>query len=272
MFGYVSINRAALTEGEYLRFRSFYCGLCRVLRERYGFRGQVTLSYDMTFLVILLSALYELEETAGQTRCALHPRRKHDTVYNEAFEYAADMNVALSYHMCLDNWRDDGSLPHAAQARLLRKGYAQVESKYPGKCARIAGSLQALAKLEKEACPDIDAPARCSGDMIGTLFAWREDLWAPTLEAMGDAMGRFVYFMDAYEDLPGDLKKGRFNPLKALAEREDYELLCKDALTMLMADCTREFETLPILQDAAILRNILYSGVWGKYALLQQKK
>ena len=63
MFGYVLVNPQTLEEGEKQRFRACYCGLCRALKARYGDAGRLTLSNDMTFLSMLLSALYEPEET-----------------------------------------------------------------------------------------------------------------------------------------------------------------------------------------------------------------
>ena len=83
MFGYVSINPQALSEDEKHRFRAFYCGLCRVLREAYGDVGRLTLSNDMTFLTLLLAALYEPEEKAFDERCALHPLKPHHAVTHD---------------------------------------------------------------------------------------------------------------------------------------------------------------------------------------------
>ena len=54
MFGYISINKAEMKFKDYDVYHSYYCGLCKVLKECYGRRGQVTLSFDMTFLVICL--------------------------------------------------------------------------------------------------------------------------------------------------------------------------------------------------------------------------
>ena len=59
MFGYVVLNKPEIKFKDFDMYRSFYCGLCRELRERYGISGQITLSYDMTFVILLLSALYE---------------------------------------------------------------------------------------------------------------------------------------------------------------------------------------------------------------------
>ena len=59
MFGYIAINKAEMKFKDYDVYQAYYCGLCRRLKECYGKRGQLTLSYDMTFLIVLLTGLYE---------------------------------------------------------------------------------------------------------------------------------------------------------------------------------------------------------------------
>lgn len=124
--------------------------------------------------------------------------------------------------------------------------------------------------------PDADGPANQTARMLGEVFAWREDYWADTLRELGGALGRFIYLMDAYDDLQADTKRGRYNPLIKYRAQPDYEEFCKESLTLLIAECTSAFEVLPLQKDADILRNILYSGVWGRYeqkrARAQRKK
>ena len=107
---------------------------------------------------------------------------------------------------------------------------------------------------------------------MAELFLYRQDQWEPTLRRMGFYLGKFIYLMDAYEDLEEDLKKGRYNPLRELKDREDYEQTCEKILKLMMAEASRAFERLPILKDAEILRNILYAGVWTRYGQLRYGK
>lgn len=272
MFGYVIINRDALSEAEFTRFRAHYCGLCHQLYTQYGLSGCATLSYDLTFLQLLLASLYEPEEENRSERCLLHPFKKHECVITPVNQYAADMNVAMTWHKCRDNWADDKSVLSLAEKKLLDKAYLQVEARYPEKCAFVADCIDQLSHVEKSGDTQIDRPTNLTGQIFGEMFAYQDDLWSETLRLMGEALGRFVYLMDAYDDLPGDLKKHRYNPLAALHERVDYEPFMERLLTMTIAECTAEFEKLPLVQDINILRNILYSGVWSKYAILQKKK
>ena len=54
MFGYVIPNQAALDDEAKARYRTAYCGLCRRIGALHGLRGRLTLSYDLTFLDLLL--------------------------------------------------------------------------------------------------------------------------------------------------------------------------------------------------------------------------
>ena len=272
MFGYVSINPQALTEAEKRRFRAFYCGLCRVLREAYGDVGRLTLSNDMTFLTLLLSALYEPDEQAYDERCALHPVKPHHAVTHACTRYAADMNILLAYYKCLDDAADEKSLRGRAGQAALKKAFMRVRADWPVQCQTVQESLAALTALEKAESTDLDALTRQSGRMLGACFLWRQDAFAPYLREMGDALGRFIYLMDAYEDYDGDEKHRRFNPLRALHAQPDYEERMEEILTLEMSRCARAFECLPIQQDAGLSRNVLYSGVWGGYARLKEKQ
>ncbi len=269
MFGYIVADVKALPEDAKARFRGFYCGLCRTLKARHGLRGMATLSFDMTFLALLLDALYEPDERKETRRCALHPAKKRPYVYFPAMDYVADINVALSYHKCLDNWIDDKSVVSRSEAALLEAGYRRVEAAWPEACAAIVRWLDEIHRTEERGEERIDPPVNATGVMLGELFSgWRQDIWQDPLRRIGDGLGRFIYFMDAYEDLPQDIRRKRFNPLKPLRDREDYEELCRSAMMMMAGDATQAFEELPIVQDADILRNILYSGIWSRYAFL----
>ena len=273
MFGYVVVNRETLSPENEARFRAYYCGLCKALRRRHGLTGALTLSNDMTFLSIVLSGLYEPEEQSGREICINHPFKKHDWILSEAADYAADMNVMLAYHLCMDSWRDEKKPIALAEAGLIKKGYEKVLKLYPEKCEFVGDMIKALSDIEaKGPDGDIDKPTNLTGELIGEIFAYKDDEWKKPLTRMGAALGRFIYIMDAYDDLPKDLKKKCYNPLKPIADVEDFEDRCLDMLTMHIAECTAEFENLPILKDAGIIRNILYSGVWSKYAYIQNRK
>ena len=131
MFGYVVVNPKALEEPRRDRYRAFYCGLCRTLGERYGLPARLALTYDMTFLILLLGSLYEPEERADSCRCLPHPARRHACVTTRFTGYAAALNVLLAYYNCEDDWHDERSAPKHAAALLLRRRLPLVRRAYP---------------------------------------------------------------------------------------------------------------------------------------------
>ena len=273
MFGYIVTYPEALSQERQRRFKAMYCGLCRTLRKRHGFLTSTTLSYDLTFLALLLNALYEPGEQADRERCIANPAKQHDYVLTPVLDYVADMNIALAYHKCRDDWYDDKNPISAGEAALLRRAYRTVERAYPRRCDAIERWLEQIHGWERDNVLEIDLPVNATGRMLAELFVWPEQhAFVQELKAIGDGLGRFVYFMDAYDDLPRDVRRGSYNPLKPLRDREDYEQLCQTAMMAMVADAADAFERLPILLDADIIRNVLYSGVWSKYAYIQNKR
>ncbi len=272
MFGYVNIYRPELKMKDFYKYRAYYCGLCKTLKDKYGSFGQMTLTYDMTFLIILLTSLYESDTEHGIHRCIVHPVKKHDTLCNEITNYASDMNIVLSYYHLLDDWQDDKSIAGFTGTKLLKKKFKKICDKYPRQCQTIGSSLNRLKECEKNNDQNIDLVSRCFGELMSELFVYKEDVWESALRKFGFFLGKYIYIIDAYEDLEEDIKKGRYNPLTSISQKDYYETECKNILNLMLAECTGEFEKLPCLLDADILRNILYEGVWTKFDSLQKKK
>ena len=206
MFGYVIADLARLDEGQQTRYKSFYCGLCRALYRGYGPVPALALTYDMAFLTLFLSALYEPAEQAGAKRAA---------------------------------------------------------AQYPEKAAAIRAALQTITQAEEDRTAYSEAPANAFGELMAELFTVKADRWTPVLRQFGRSLGKLIYFMDAACDLEEDRKKGQYNPLALLGVQSGADF--RPQLTLLAGDAAEAFERLPIVQDAAILQNILYSGVWTRF-------
>lgn len=265
MFGYVTAQMKLLSEEQAARYRQCYCGLCHSLSERHGELSRFTLTYDMTFLILLLSSLYEPEERESEARCAPHPFKEQKYWQNELSDYAADMNVALAYLNCIDDWKDDMSLTSLAGAKLMRKSYDEICEKYPRQCAAMQESIKALSELEEKRIEDADAASRAFGSLMAELFVYKEDHWSGYLRRFGMALGQFIYIMDACIDLRDDKRYYKYNPMLRLFNRIDEKEQFKAILEMLMAECVRAFEALPLLQDAELIQNILCFGVWTQF-------
>ena len=262
MFGYVMADGKELTKEQRIRYSAVYCGICRNIRAAAGNTARLALSYDMAFLALLLMSLYEPQETGGGHACALHPMRPFAD--SEFIRYAADMNVALGYYNCMDDYLDEGKKSAKLMAGVFSPALDEIRKKYPRQCDAIDRCIAQLNALEKENCPDPDAPAGCFGALMGELFVWKEDRWADTLRQMGMALGRFIYLADAAADYRQDKKKHRYNPFVAMGA-EDVPQQWEEYLVLAMGRCTRHYERLPLVQDKKLLDNILYSGIWIQY-------
>ena len=264
MFGYLTAQTELLTEEQLARYRACYCGLCRSLKERHGQLGRLALNYDMCFLVLLLDSLYEPETSCGDEPCIAHPRTPRPWQRSENSDYAADLTIALAYNKCLDNWHDDGAPLALAESAALKRSYRKVQALRPRQCEAIERGLRELGGLEQSGEPDPDRAAACFGALMGELFVLREDRWASILRALGGALGRFIYILDACMDLDKDALLGRYNPLRRRYGLDNAAAF-RDILKMLLADAVRAFDALPLVQDAGLMQNILCAGLWAAF-------
>ena len=264
MFGYVTASMGELTREQQRRYSAVYCGICRQIRQQSGSLSRLGLSYDMAFLALLLMSLYEPEEASGKNVCAMHPVTRREWLDGPYIRYAADMNVALAYYNCLDDWQDDGKRTAKWMAEVYEKHLPRIEESWPRQCRAIRECLERLSTMEKENCPTPDEPAGAFGELMGELMYVHDDLWMPTLQQLGNALGRFIYLLDAQLDYDSDNRKGKYNPFLAKGEEKDWKTW-EDYLVLTMGRCTANFEKLHLVQDKALLDNILYSGVWINY-------
>lgn len=272
MFGYVVVNEPELRIREFHEYRSYYCGLCRTLKEKYGIRGQITLSYDMTFLAMLLSLLYEPQETERLNRCALHPVKKQRVKGNEMIDYVADMNVLLTWYKCRDDFRDEGKIIEGIYAKSIKKRVKDIGLCYKRQKKAVKECMDSLIMLEKAGDSDIDQLSGVFGHLLGEVFVVKQDEWEKYLRHIGFYIGKFIYIVDAYEDLEQDRKKGCFNPFLEKEKEEGFDKWVKQLLTMAAAEFANTFEKLPIVENADILRNVIYSGIWTKYEEVKKKR
>lgn len=273
MFGFILPDIESLEDEEKKRYRAAYCGVCRSLKQRYGQLPRVTVSFDMTFLALVLGSLYEPQETKGAARCPLHPAKPQAFAQSEYSNYAADLSVAFAYHKLLDDWHDDHTIKSRAAAFALAGAYRKAKKRIPQECRAIEEALAEIQDMEKqlleqnESLP-LDAPANRFGLLLGDIFAHKNDFWVTDLRRFGARLGKFVYVMDAAMDLEEDLRTGSYNPFKYMDH--DPQAL-RDNLEYLAASMTEVFERLPLERDLHLLRSVLYAGVWQRFEAKENK-
>lgn len=270
MFGYINIDKAELKVKEYYEFRAFYCGLCHTLLRKFGPVGQASLSYDLTFLAMLLTSLYEPELKLEKKACVVKPLKKIPFVISPYMEYAADMNMLLAMKHFKDDWMDDGKITAKVAYTVFREKCRKVYVKYPRQWTAIENELRIIEKYEKADLQDAETIAGSFGRLFGEVFVCKDDYFKEDLRNVGFYLGKFIYLMDAYEDLEKDFKNGDYNPFKQASKETSFDEKVEDMLMFSMAKCSEAFEKLPLEKDVEILRNIIYSGVWSH--LRQMKK
>lgn len=164
MFGFITPNFETLDEKEKSRYQSVYCGLCHSLRDNYSNVARLALSYDLTFLVLLLSSLYEPREATDNCNCIFHPGNKFETAQNKFSDYCADMTVALAYHKILDDINDENKFSAKISEVALKSQYKKVEKKLPEACEKIQNLMQEICIAERQ------AKNKESGDEISKIF------------------------------------------------------------------------------------------------------
>lgn len=285
MFGYVVVNKSELKFKEFIQYRRYYCGLCRRLKKLYGRRGQMALSYDMTFLVLLLSGLYEPECEKGKRRCLAHPWNRQEYLYNACTDYAADMTALLTYYKCIDDFEDEKKWSRKLYAAGLAGKIGKRFGQYEDKAKKIEEAMARFSQIEREAAEGsqyadmacLDALSGAFGQVLLHIFSYtpfpKEKIWLEGLGKIGYEIGKFLYILDAYDDLEQDRKKDCFNPLFfSQLTGEALDGWIEDVLRGIIAQAAKEFEKLPVLEDVGILRNILYSGIWTRFYQVRERR
>ncbi len=264
MFGYLTACTELLDEEQLRRYKAAYCGLCRSLKERHGQLSRLALTYDLAFLTLLFDSLYEPERTQGEDVCVAHPFSPRPWQRSESSDYAADMTVALARLKCRDDWTDDSNPAALIEAAALRRAYERVKADRPRQCRAMEEGVLALRKLELQGDESPDRAAECFASLMGEIFVWKDDRWSGALYRLGSALGRFLYIMDACMDLDADTLYGRYNPFRRYYGLDNAARF-RDILRMLLADCARELDALPLVQDVGILQNIVCVGLWQEF-------
>ena len=273
MIGYITVNRDELKVKELNIYQAFYCGVCKDIKRQYGQLPRLTLSYEMTFLAMLLSSIYDNRPKAHRLRCLMHPTARQVYAVNKYTEYAADMCLLISYHNLMDDWTDEKKGKSLAYAELIKKAYRRAASKYPRQARAVMDGVRETYIAETAGDYNIDKLAGATGHILAEIFKYKEDdVLNRDLRRMGFFLGKFIYLMDAYDDLEKDRKSGSYNPFIKEADRENFDDYAKELLTMMAAEATVSFERLPVIDYVDILRNVLYSGIWIKYGITRKSR
>ncbi len=266
MFGYVRINKMDLTFREYEHYKAYYCGLCKYLKRNHTELSRMTINYDITFLIVLLSSIYQPSAQVFHEKCIVDPVKKKKHIINEITEYAASMNILLAYYKLEDDVNDEGDIKSRLVRRAYRKSFKTAYDKYPQKADFIKACLGELRSLEEDQSTSIDQTSNCFARLLEEIFDYKDDECRDRLRKVGFNIGKYIYIMDAYEDLDEDLEKGRYNPFTDYKDdREALKLRVDKLIGMTLSRLEEAILDLDIKVNKSIIDNIIYSGVYLRY-------
>ena len=221
------------------------------------------LSYDMTFLAILISALEEEKPVLKQEICIAHPLSRRGVIRNDAgIRYSADISVILTYYKLKDDWEDEKSVKSFARVVYLRAVKKAIRQN-PRQGEAIQAGLKRLHTLEKQHCNNPDEVADCFGKMLEVIFNRCDN--NPALAYLGYQIGRLIYLTDAYCDFEKDIKNNSYNPFVARygnkTKKESFGEDLKRTLTYTLSEIASAYELLDIKKNKELLDNIIYLGL-----------
>lgn len=262
MFGYVNIYKDELKVKDYNLFRAYYCGLCKALGKQFNQLVRLGLNFDFTFLAIMADALCEDNTQFSKEGCVKNFSKKAIVTSSRAVSYAADMSIILTYYKLLDDIADDKSIkavlaiiPFWFAKRKLKKHYACLE-------ADIRYCLKDLSEIEKKGTVYPDEAAHPFAKIMELMF----DYICKGSGKLGYNIGRYVYLIDACDDMLCDFKKKRFNVFCSAHQYigvpdDTIVKAVEDTLYMTLSSIGFEYEALPKFKNRDLLGNIIYLGI-----------
>lgn len=278
MFGYVRPPLQDLPQEDADRFRRMYCGLCHTLGKRYGTAARMILNYDFTYLAILLSEKAEGE--VHSKRCMVHPVQPREFLEeNAAMELAADESVILAYWQLRDGVEDHDwfhGLKYRSLSAILEPAYRKAAKLRPAFDETVRTQLSRLRELEQENCASIDRAADAFAVLLGSAAKEVDDpIRRRVLEQILYHLGRWVYLVDAADDMKKDAEEGNYNPVALRFEvqdgvwmpekRQEFAVTLDHSIRMI----TTAFELWDFGVWTPILQTTFYTGLFrvGKAVL-----
>ena len=284
MFGYVTPYKMELKIKDYEMFKAYYCGLCISIKNNFSNLCRMTLNYDMTFLGILLDSLEYSKHKYVVTKCIAHPMKKRPKVIdNRALDYAGFCNVSLVYYKLLDDYNDDNSLSKKFISMYIKKFINKSKEDLSPILVNIEENIKKLSFLEKSgeiiSIDELSDPFASLTAFIVSYY-YKDENFYNELYNLGYNLGRWIYIIDAFDDLKEDMEKHKFNAINKAFNTENlsYEELIinqgnRIEFNLLMsANTTVEaLDKLPINKNKDLLFNILQLGLMNKIETIKSR-
>jgi len=287
MFGYVRPYKPEMKLREYETYQSVYCGLCKQLGRFYGQLSRFTLNYDFTFLALLSIALGNEKPQYCQERCIAHPIKKRNCCHlscssEDGYGLAAGAAMLMLYYKAKDNLADS-PLHKKLLCYLTLPFFSSIRKKALLKYANVDDALRLMMEeqqnLEAAGCDSTDQAAEPTAKALSAVFMLltEDPMQKRILSQLGYQLGRWIYFMDALDDIHEDVKNKGYNPFVKrsqhvfddltleVIERDGIpEQIISDAigtLNLTTAQISATYELLDFQRLRPVLDNIIHLGL-----------
>lgn len=218
MFGYVKPLPGEMLLKEYELYKAIYCGLCRTGGKTVSRLTRFFLSYDFTALATLRLALTNEAPHTESHRCPYSLKKKQMFICDGVFSYTAAAFADLSFAKAVDDVKDEKGLARLKKIfskPLLRRMKKKADKLFPDLYGQLQEPLNELERLEGDkGTHTLDEYAHNGATAVAITAAYGLTATdAAIAHEAGYHIGRYIYILDAVDDLAEDAKKGRFNPL-----------------------------------------------------------
>ncbi len=212
MFGYVRADTPYLYIKDDVLYKAMYCGVCKGISETCGQTARMGLSYDVTFLSILLHNIAGLDVKIEKSHCLTHAvRKKPMAEVDELTRKLGAINTELVYYKYTDDIKDGDK--GKGKRLWFKSGHKRAQARYPEISEIISRNLAEQEKTEKANVASVDIAADATANMLCELSDYLlEDKKTPQTRALFYAVGKWIYLIDALDDYDKDKKKGAYNP------------------------------------------------------------
>ncbi len=270
MFGYVSIDKPNILFKDFHTYKAYYCGLCKVTGEHYSQLMRLSVNYDIVLLSLLAHNYEKKEPKFVEGRCILRPIGKKFpiAVSKDILKRVVDINIILTYYKALDDVIDESC--HKIIKKYLERRYQKLKKEYQELCQTVDNNYKRLRELEKNNCRSAEMLGECFGEIMASCAKALTKNADDKLVSLCYNLGKWIYYIDALDDLKEDLKKKRFNPFideetcideKFFEKKEKYiRYLLYSSIDKIIED----YDKMDISISEGPLSNIIYLGLKKK--------
>jgi len=274
MLGYVTCENSELKMRDFEIYNGYYCGICKSIGRRYGQLPRMVLSYDAVFLALILAGSSNDEEKISKEHCVMHHIKKKTIVRNDTVDYAADIMLILAWHKVLDDAEDEGKLYAKVTVKVMNRIYKKLRKAHSEFCNCIEENLKELNKLEQEKCNNLDKISDLFAKVMSKILSDYDAAASSKreLSRFGYDLGKWIYLMDAWEDIEENIESGAYNPLLYRFEFEEenesqedfrkriYDIVERN-LMIYLAEMAKTLDLLDVYRNSDIIENVVYMGL-----------